>query len=472
MPPRPDTRPPSGKFLTATFVAVAVSFVLVALYTHVTAHQIDVASDSIALASAPSVEHLAALRVDVHQVEHRVAAYLGLLGEAASSRADVDRALADLDHDVHAYLAVPFFPGEKALWDQVQQSLVDVTGAAHDVLSLSDAGRADAAERVYNARLRPAVDRGSDAAMRDIELNARMGRYAAVRVKEVRRHALYVGLALDVLCIALAILAATIVRRQVRRHAAILEEHAALTEGRAHELEFFAGRVAHDVASPVATAQLAIDLALRRGATELAIRDTLPRAQRNLRRAQAIIDGLLRFARAGAKPHPGAVADVRRVVVDVLGSVAEHDRTSADLRCEAHPCSVACDEGVLASIVSNLVQNAVKYLGDGPVRRVVVRAAARGDLVRIEVEDTGTGLPPDLLGRVFEPYVRGAGHSTPGLGLGLATVKRLVEGHGGRVGVASEPGRGCRFWVELPAPAPHPNSQALLDPPTARERRV
>ncbi len=469
---RPDTRPPSARFLTGTFVAVAVSFVVVALYTHLTAHQIDVASDSIALDSAPSVEHLAAVRVGVRQVEHLVAQYVGLFDETPPPRADVERALADLDRDVRAYLAVPFFPGEKAYWDQVQASLVDVTSAAHEVLTLADAGRVDDAQALYRTRLRPAVDLGSDAALRDIEYNARMGRLAAIRVKEVRRHALYVGLALDALCLALAVLAAVIVRRQVRRHAAILEEHARLVEDRAHELEFFAGRVAHDVASPVATAQLAVDLALRHGGTERVVREALPRAQRNLRRAQAIIDGLLRFARAGAKPQPGASAEVQRVVDDVVRSVAECEVGRAiEIRAEIVPAAVACDEGVVASILSNLVQNAVKYLGDGPVRTVTVRAAPHDRVVRLEVEDTGTGLPPDLVGRVFEPYVRGAGHATPGLGLGLATVKRLAEGHGGRVGVVSEPGQGCRFWVELPA-APHPNSPARLDRPHAASKRV
>jgi signal transduction histidine kinase len=67
----------------------------------------------------------------------------------------------------------------------------------------------------------------------------------------------------------------------------------------------------------------------------------------------------------------------------------------------------------------------------------------------------------------FDPYVRGAGTSEPGLGLGLATVRRLVEGHDGRTGVSSQPGEGALFWFELPAAdePPAPELPAPAAPP-------
>jgi signal transduction histidine kinase len=111
---------------------------------------------------------------------------------------------------------------------------------------------------------------------------------------------------------------------------------------------------------------------------------------------------------------------------------------------------VACSAGVLASVLSNLVRNAVKYLDDRPEKRVTIRASVNGTMVRVEVEDTGPGLPPGLEQHVFEPYVRSPDNAKPGLGLGLATVQRFVESHRGRVGVDSSPGQGCIFWFELP----------------------
>jgi signal transduction histidine kinase len=77
-----------------------------------------------------------------------------------------------------------------------------------------------------------------------------------------------------------------------------------------------------------------------------------------------------------------------------------------------------------------------------------VRVAVRGAVTRFEVDDNGPGLPENLEEHVFEAWVKS--DKSSGLGLGLATVKRLVESAGGRLGVASSPGKGSCFWVELP----------------------
>jgi signal transduction histidine kinase len=75
--------------------------------------------------------------------------------------------------------------------------------------------------------------------------------------------------------------------------------------------------------------------------------------------------------------------------------------------------------------------------------------------VRIEVEDSGPGIPETLGDRVFEPFVRGGGEvAGTGTGLGLATVKRFVSAHGGRVGFSATPGAGTLFWLEMPRTAP------------------
>src|SRR5262249_40495279 len=102
-------------------------------------------------------------------------------------------------------------------------------------------------------------------------------------------------------------------------------------------------------------------------------------------------------------------------------------------------------------IVSNLVRNAIKYMGDAKERIVRVRAVIDGSSLRIEVEDTGPGIAPQLHERVFEPYVQlQRGGARSGIGLGLATVKRLVIAHGGSLGIRSRLGAGSLFWVKLP----------------------
>lgn len=117
---------------------------------------------------------------------------------------------------------------------------------------------------------------------------------------------------------------------------------------------------------------------------------------------------------------------------------------------EIAPARACCSEGVLTSLVSNLAQKAVKYMGDAAARVVTFRANADDRFVHVEVEDSGPGIAPELVGDIFLPYVRGPTNGKEGLGLGLATVKRLCETHGGRVGVRSVVGRGSIFWVELP----------------------
>jgi len=70
--------------------------------------------------------------------------------------------------------------------------------------------------------------------------------------------------------------------------------------------------------------------------------------------------------------------------------------------------------------------------------------------VRLSVQDSGPGLPAGMEQAVFAPYVRAPGTHAPGIGLGLATVKRIVESRRGRVGVWSDPRKGATFWVDLP----------------------
>ncbi|MGK4009129.1 ATP-binding protein [Sorangium sp. So ce1036] len=109
---------------------------------------------------------------------------------------------------------------------------------------------------------------------------------------------------------------------------------------------------------------------------------------------------------------------------------------------------------MLTSIVANLARNALEHLGDAAVCRVVIRVLGANDAVRIEVEDTGPGIAPAIEKMVFEPHVRASGARAPGSRLGLATVQRLTEAHGGRVGLRAVVGSGSLLWVELPKASP------------------
>ncbi|MEP6864964.1 MAG: ATP-binding protein [Deltaproteobacteria bacterium] len=113
------------------------------------------------------------------------------------------------------------------------------------------------------------------------------------------------------------------------------------------------------------------------------------------------------------------------------------------------PGSIACSKGVLTSLVSNLGQNAIKYMGDVQERRIELRVLETDRGWRVEVEDTGPGISVEDQQRIFRPHVQ-LQRGGAGIGLGLATVDRLVRAHAGSLGVSSKPGHGALFWFELP----------------------
>jgi signal transduction histidine kinase len=158
-------------------------------------------------------------------------------------------------------------------------------------------------------------------------------------------------------------------------------------------------------------------------------------------------------------------------VEDVLDGLRPNAQEKAiELRLDRlDDCVLACSPGVLTSILSNLIENAIKYMGEQPIRVVTVNVRDLGARARIEVADSGPGVPPEIGDKLFSPFVRAAGVGVPGLGLGLASVRRLAEAHGGRVGHKPRIGGGTVFWAELrtaTADAPRPVRAAAEREPT------
>jgi signal transduction histidine kinase len=215
---------------------------------------------------------------------------------------------------------------------------------------------------------------------------------------------------------------------------------------------------------------MAAHLALRRAGDD-SQRESIERILRALSRADAITTGLLDFARSAAKPDPGARADVREVLEDFVGGLGpELDRLGIEVQIEpVPPVLVACSTGVYLSLIGNLVRNAIKYVGQTEPRRITIRVAELGASVRTDVAYTGPGIGAENVPALFEPYFRVRHACSPeGLGLGLATVKRLAEGHHGSVGVSSEPGKGSTFWFTLPR-AGTATTSLTLDEPSCEE---
>jgi len=216
-----------------------------------------------------------------------------------------------------------------------------------------------------------------------------------------------------------------------------------------------------------ASHELRTPLTVISGFAETLLDDSLPPDQRrqfaetllaNTQRMQRIVDDLLDLSRiesGGWKPNP-VHADVGAIAAEAL-SWAEQIRGSKPLELRQEIADDArrawVDPTALRQVLTNLVDNAVRHTSQGSVA-VFSRRYAGG--VAVGVRDTGIGIPPEHLARIFERFYRvdaGRSRAEGGTGLGLAIVKHLVEGHGGRVRAESTVGHGTTIWAELPDPA-------------------
>ena len=407
------------------------------------------AARSITTNGSPSVAYLATALDDAQRIERRTML-------ARPEALPVDRGVIaeleeDFDRAVAAELATPNYPGEAEASRVMRERSAAFFAAVADLLAGEDSGRAP------DAAARDRVERTGDALFTAIRavigINEHAVETAGRQIDELQgRSALRDALAL------ICVLAGTALGiGGARRYLLAAKLRSRLDAERAAELDIFAGRVAHDLCSPLQAIQMRAWLGARAQTPE-GSQCALAHIGEQTQRMKGIIDALLAFARAAAHPDPSSRSDVTAVVTGVV-TEAQLPAAEAQIELVVEPlpaATVACDPSVLAIILSNLVRNAIKYIGGGSqgVRRITVRERFQDRSLLLEVEDTGPGLPPGAEARVFDPFVRVAGPRAPdGIGLGLATVKRLVEANQGEVGVESQPGHGCCFWFTLPLAA-------------------
>jgi len=386
-------------------------------------------------------DHARAVGTTMH-LRDRLGSLHRRLSEAVAAphrpHVDVTGELHALDAGVDQLGALCATEEERAALKAVREGLLRVATLA------SRFGHARADGDLLQARA--AIQELSD---RAAEVNRATDDLVRFNAEEIRGastavHASLLRAILATLALTLVVMAgALILLRQALR---AIDAHEVLVERHAGELAAFASRAAHELRTPLHTIGLALHV-LRKNPGQTS---ALDRAEGSTRRLAETIEDVLRFSRAGGTPEPGASCRVGAVVDAVateLGSRAAEAGlelvTEADGDLEA-----AMAEGHLRTVVQNLVGNALKY-GRSEGGRVVVRAAGEGGRAVLTVSDDGPGIPRDALPHVFEPFFR-ASTQAEGYGLGLPTVKRLVDAHGGSVRLASSPGAGTTVTVELP----------------------
>ena len=211
----------------------------------------------------------------------------------------------------------------------------------------------------------------------------------------------------------------------------------------------FLSAVSHELRTPLAVILgSAVTLNLRRAelapSDEQALLAALTKSSHKLDSLLTDLLDLDRLAR-GAASLTRQRADVGELVRRVLGEIDLDGRRPA---LEFDDVTADVDVPKVERIVSNLVMNALRHTP--PYSDICIRVHRDDGAVRVDVEDTGPGVPDELREEIFEPFRRGSAEHTPGTGIGLSLVRRFAELHGGEAWVEERPGGGARFSVRLP----------------------
>jgi signal transduction histidine kinase/HAMP domain-containing protein len=252
---------------------------------------------------------------------------------------------------------------------------------------------------------------------------------------------------------------------EVRRTAQYLEQQSdeltRLNEelAKANQLKSdFLANMSHELRTPLNSIIGFSDMLLTEDVGPLAPmqRDFLETVARNGRHLLALISELLDLSKIEAGQlrltlEPLDLRDLLREAAETVRAQTEQRRHRLDLDLPEEPLRVIADRLRVRQVLLNLLSNAIKFTPEGGRLRIVGRAENGG--VRVEVSDTGIGIAPTDQPKLFREFVQldaSASRQYEGTGLGLALCLRLVELHGGRIGVVSDLGRGSTFWFTLP----------------------
>lgn len=250
----------------------------------------------------------------------------------------------------------------------------------------------------------------------------------------------------------------------------------------------FIAMLSHELRTPLTPVLAAVSALLRRGDVPSHLRKLFSMIARNVEAESRLIDDLLDTTRIAHRKMriDRAPVDVHAVLHETLDLVlpeVQRKKLTVVTELGASTRWISADAGRLRQVFWNLLQNALKFTSAGG--RIDVRSWNRGDILAIEVADSGVGIAPEMIGSLFSPFQQAPDPSAPsraGLGLGLAICRGIVQLHDGEINVTSPGlGKGSRFVVDFPtiaepvmAPlAPTPSRPHVVPPaPSASKPRI
>lgn len=214
-------------------------------------------------------------------------------------------------------------------------------------------------------------------------------------------------------------------------------------------LELFAELAAHDLRAPARQISLFLSLLVKE-CPDLSprSRELLDLATGCAKRMRALVDDLLEFSRLTREKVGARPVDLEQTVARLVSELRpDVERSRAEVILGTLP-TVLGNPHQLARLFQNLLDNALKYAGDGA--RIEIASRVEGDRATIAVRDDGPGVPAEERERIFDLFYRGCPGASEGTGIGLATCRKIAESHGGRIWVESGSGGGAVFLVTLP----------------------
>lgn len=382
--------------------------------------------------------HAEQLLLDAHVFEHELGTMQRIEKRIASIREDFDAA-------ARSYEALPAPPNEMVVWRQLTSDVEAARLRVAPVLALSRADRASDAVRALEQLDPLFLKISSNEALLD-RINSAETHLAVADVRHIQATALEVRLAL----LGIVLLTVVLVGRWTSRSALSAEQqltnlNEALAE-RNRDLDAFAGRLAHDLRSPLSTIGLA--------SSSLAERypdagPTTALMERSITQISNLMDELLTLSRLGtmlnASARAESVAAALHARLDPL--IAE---VGGSLHIDLQPGSIACSESLLSQVLWNLAENSVKYRQPDVAPRISIEGRVDDGQYRIRASDNGMGMSESDARHAFEPFFRGKHQKIPGTGLGLSIVRRIIEATHGTITVQSRIGEGTTFIVSIP----------------------
>jgi len=207
-----------------------------------------------------------------------------------------------------------------------------------------------------------------------------------------------------------------------------------------------AAGVAHELNNPLTSVLGFAELLLEETVPEAPAHQDLRTIAAEARRARGIVRRLLDFARQSRpERRPADISQVLQQTLAVAWHLLETSGVTLEQTYDSAVGPFSMDAGQMQQVFLNLISNALQAMPEGG--RLSIRTALAGNEVAVSVSDTGEGIPADLQERIFTPFFT---TRPSGTGLGLSVSLGIVQEHGGRIGVESEPGRGSTFTVWLP----------------------